>query len=332
MLSSVKSILADATTAILESSSSSQIEEIKVHFLGKKGVLTGILKGLSNLSAEERRELGEAVNIAKNSINDQLTKRLEEVARLEEEVALKSEAIDVTLPVKMPVMTDTCGAIHPLSQVQKELEDIFISLGFDVVDGPEVESEFYNFEALNVPGWHPARDMQDTIWTTLPGLLLRTQTSPIQVRSLKERKAPIRIVAPGRVFRYERVDATHGHTFYQMEGMMIDREVSVGHLVYFMKTLLRKIFGFEPRIRLRPGYFPFVEPGFELDIWFQERWMELLPCGLVHPQVLRYGGVDPDEWQGFAFGLGLSRLVMSRFQIDDIRYLLGSDFRFLNQF
>ena len=173
--------------------------------------------------------------------------------------------------------------------------------------------------------------MQDTIWLE-NGSLLRTQTSAIQVRALKDKKPPIRIVAPGRCFRYERLDATHEHTFYQMEGMMIDKKVTVGHLIYFMKTLLREIFGEDQKIRLRPGYFPFVEPGFELDIWFKGKWLELLPCGLVHPKVLSAGGIDPNKWQGLAFGLGLSRLVMTKYGIDDIRHLQSADLRFLRQF
>jgi phenylalanyl-tRNA synthetase alpha chain len=332
LIDRLKELQETSKSEIASADSSEQLEVLRVQYLGKKGSVTGILKSLGAMPPEERKVVGEAVNSTRDFLSRLIDSRKESLLRKEEEATLTNEAIDVTLPVRVPVHATGLGHLHPLSIVQKELEDIFIGLGFDVVDGPEVESEFYNFESLNVPSWHPARDMQDTIWTTLPDLLLRTQTSPIQVRALRERSAPLRIVAPGRVFRYERVDATHGHTFYQMEGMMVDREVTVGHLVYFMKTLLRKIFGFEPKIRLRPGYFPFVEPGFELDIWFNNKWMELLPCGLVHPKVLSYGGIDPNEWQGFAFGLGLSRLVMSRFQIEDIRHFQAGDFRFLNQF
>jgi phenylalanyl-tRNA synthetase alpha chain len=332
LLGQLRELQQSSDSEVKNATSSDVVDSIRVKYLGKKGSITGILKSLGSLPPEERKTIGEAVNVARDQLTALLESKRTALLRKEEEEALAHEAIDVTLPVRMPVQTSGVGHLHPLSIVQRELEDIFIGLGFDVVDGPEVETEFYNFESLNVPEWHPARDMQDTIWTTLPGLLLRTQTSPIQVRALQERNAPLRIVAPGRVFRYERVDATHGHTFYQMEGMMVDKEVTVGHLIYFMKTLLRKIFRFDPKIRLRPGYFPFVEPGFELDIWFNNSWMELLPCGLVHPKVLAYGGIDPEEWQGFAFGLGLSRLVMSRFNIEDIRHFQGGDFRFLNQF
>ncbi len=227
--------------------------------------------------------------------------------------------------------------------MQKELEDLFISLGFTILDGPEVETEYYNFDALNIPSHHPARDMQDTFWLN-DGRLLRTHTSPVQVRGLEKLGAPLRMIAPGRVFRNEEVDASHEHTFYQLEGMMVDRDVSVAHLIYFMKALLSAIFHRDVTVRLRPGYFPFVEPGFELDIQClicggsgcpvckHSGWVELLPCGLVNPAVLRASGVDPEQWSGFAFGLGLTRLVMMRYAIDDIRLLMSGDLRFLNQF
>ncbi|MBL8296700.1 MAG: phenylalanine--tRNA ligase subunit alpha, partial [Bryobacterales bacterium] len=227
--------------------------------------------------------------------------------------------------------------------IQKEIEDLFISMGFAVLSGPEVETEFNNFDALNIPPDHPARDMQDTFWLE-SGHLLRTHTSPVQVRGMLRFGPPLRMIAPGRVFRNEEVDPSHEHTFYQLEGMMIDRDVSIAHLTYFMKTLLQGIFHRDVTVRLRPGYFPFVEPGFELDIQCllcegkgcpvckQSGWVELLPCGLVHPNVLRYGGIDPEHWNGFAFGLGLTRLAMMRFAIDDIRLLQSGDLRFLTQF
>ncbi|MCB0324451.1 MAG: phenylalanine--tRNA ligase subunit alpha [Bdellovibrionales bacterium] len=320
-----------ATAQIAAAADAAELEQLRVRFLGKKGELTLLMKGLKDVEAEQRKELGAFLNEAKRSVEALLSERLSALTSHAQLARLEAEWIDVTLPVRGVPVAFEPGSLHPLSRVQRELEKIFISLGFEVVDGPEVESEYYNFEALNIPSTHPARDMQDTIWTAGGGLL-RTQTSAIQVRALEQRTAPLRIVAPGRCFRYERMDATHEHTFYQMEGMMVDRHVTVGHLIYFMKTLLREIFGAEQKIRLRPGYFPFVEPGFELDIWFRGRWLELLPCGLVHPKVLEYGGIDPSEWQGFAFGLGLSRLVMSRYQIDDIRHLQGGDLRFLKQF
>lgn len=327
----VSKVRTEAVHLINSTTNVQSLEEIKVRFLGKKGLLTSLMKELKDLQPSARKEFGALLNSAKEDIEKLLTSQAEKLGRSHSIAKLASEWIDVTLPVTSTLAPSDPGSMHPLTRVQRELERIFIGLGFSVVDGPEVESEYYNFEALNVPDTHPARDMQDTFWTTTNSLL-RTHTSSIQVRALEKMQPPLRIVAPGRVYRYERVDASHEHTFYQMEGMMIDREVSVGHLIYFMKTLLREIFGGEQKIRLRPGYFPFVEPGFELDIWFQGRWMELLPCGLVHPRVLEFGGLNPQVWQGFAFGLGLSRLVMSRYQIDDIRHLQGGDIRFLKQF
>ncbi|MFN8388822.1 MAG: phenylalanine--tRNA ligase subunit alpha [Bdellovibrionota bacterium] len=321
----------EAETLIATAKDAAALDLIRARFLGKKGELTLLMKELGSVEPSARKEVGALLNTAKREVEETLDARKSALVKLEQSAQLNQEWIDVTIPVESPLFATDTGSLHPLTQVQRELERIFVGLGFTVVDGPEVETEYYNFEALNIPSWHPARDMQDTFWTDM-GALLRTQTSAIQVRALEQLKPPIRIVAPGRCFRYERLDATHEHTFYQMEGMMIDRHVTVGHLIYFMKTLLREIFGSEQKIRLRPGYFPFVEPGFELDIWFQGRWLELLPCGLVHPRVLEYGGIDPKEWQGFAFGLGLSRLVMSRFQIDDIRHLQGGDLRFLKQF
>ncbi len=328
---SVNKLKVEAIQLVQSAGDLSELEQLRVSLLGKKGRLTLALKDLKSAPPEERKALGALLNSAKTELETLFSSQQAGLSSALASKKLESEWIDVTLPAQAVYASFSPGSLHPLSAVQRELERIFTGLGFQVVDGPEVESEYYNFEALNVPDTHPARDMQDTIWTS-NGSLLRTQTSAMQVRALEQLKPPLRIVAPGRCFRYERIDATHEHTFYQMEGMMVDKVVTVGHLIYFMKTLLREIFGFEPRLRLRPGYFPFVEPGFELDIWFKDRWLELLPCGLVHPKVLEYGGINPEEWQGFAFGLGLSRLVMSRYQIDDIRHLQGGDLRFLKQF
>ncbi len=329
--STVIEIRKRAASLVSAATSPEELEQLRLQFLGRKGEITLLMKEMKAVAPTERKEFGATLNDTKRIIEEQLSSRLQELGErlTAEQIAL--EGIDVTLPVQGTVVPRGSGSLHPLTIVQRELERIFVGLGFSVVDGPEVEAEYYNFEALNIPATHPARDMQDSFWT-VDKALLRTHTSSIQVRSLEQMKPPLRIVAPGRCFRYERIDASHEHTFYQMEGMMIDRDVNVGHLIYFMKTLLREIFGSEQKIRLRPGYFPFVEPGFELDIWFRGRWLELLPCGLVHPRVLEFGGIDPNEWSGFAFGLGLSRLVMSRFQIDDIRYLQGADLRFLRQF
>jgi phenylalanyl-tRNA synthetase alpha chain len=252
---------------------------------------------------------------------------------------LESEWVDVTLEWGRREV----GNLHPTTQVEYEIEDVFSSMGFEVLDGPQVETDYFNFEALNIPRDHPARDMQDTFYLE-DGNLLRTHTSSIQVRGMTRLRPPFKIIGPGKVFRSERIDASHESTFHQLEGMMVDRDIKVAHLIYFMKVLLSRIFGREEDVRLRPGYFPFVEPGFELDIRCvlcrgkgcpvckQTGWVELLPCGMVHPNVLRHGGIDPEEFSGFAFGLGLDRLVMMRYGIEDIRHLHSADLRFIRQF
>ncbi len=316
-----------------------ELEEARVQALGRKGTLANISKDFGKLTPEERASVGKLLNSVKQDLEGEYENKKRRFAEMALSERLGREWIDVTLPAHgiHP------GSLHPVTQLQEEIEDLFTSLGFAVLYGPEVETEEHNFDALNIPATHPARDMQDTFWLT-NGNLLRTHTSPVQVRGMRRFGPPLRMIAPGRVFRNEEVDASHEHTFYQLEGMMIDRNVSVANLIYFMKTLLGGIFGRDVTVRLRPGYFPFVEPGFELDIQClicngagcavckQSGWVELLPCGLVHPNVLRMSGIDPDEWGGFAFGLGLTRLAMMRFGIDDIRQLQGGDLRFLKQF
>ena len=316
-----------------------ELEEARVEALGRKGTLASISKEFGKLSPEERARIGKLLNSVKQDLESAYEdkKRRFEQADLTER--LGKEWIDVTLPA--PGIRP--GSLHPITQLQQEIEDLFTSLGFAVLYGPEVETEEYNFDALNIPATHPARDMQDTFWLS-GGQLLRTHTSPVQVRGMRTLGPPLRMIAPGRVFRNEEVDASHEHTFYQLEGMMVDRDVSVANLTYFMKTLLSAIFKREVTVRLRPGYFPFVEPGFELDIRClicngegcpvckHSGWVELLPCGLVHPNVLRMSNIDPEEWGAFAFGLGLTRLAMMRYGVDDIRQLQGGDLRFLTQF
>jgi phenylalanyl-tRNA synthetase alpha chain len=316
-----------------------QLEAVRVDVLGRKGTLAQISKDFGKLAAEERAGAGKALNAAKQTLEAAFEIKQQRFSGAALDARLNTEWIDLTLPAPGP----RPGSLHPVTQIQTELEDLFVSLGFAVLDGPEVEDEYHNFDALNIPADHPARDMQDTFWLD-GGLLLRTHTSPVQVRGMERLGPPLRMIAPGRVFRNEEVDASHEHTFYQLEGMMVDREVSVANLIYFMKTLLSAIFKRDVTVRLRPGYFPFVEPGFELDIQClicggpgcpvckQSGWVELLPCGLVHPNVLRMSGIDPDEWGGFAFGLGLTRLAMMRYGIDDVRLLQSGDLRFLNQF
>jgi phenylalanyl-tRNA synthetase alpha chain len=316
------------------------LEAVRVEALGRKeGALTLIGKEMGKLAPEERKRIGALLNHAKQTLEEAIESRTRQFADADLRARLDAEWVDLTLPAPGPAR----GHLHPITQIQHELEELFVSLGFAVLDGPEVETEYHNFDALNIPATHPARDTQDTFWLE-NGLLLRTHTSPVQVRGMEKLGPPLRMIAPGRAFRNESVDASHEHTFYQLEGMMVDRDVSVAHLLFFMRTLLTAIFKREVTVRLRPGYFPFVEPGFELDIQClicggpgcpvckQSGWVELLPCGLVQPNVLRMSGIDPEQWNGFAFGLGLTRLVMMRYAIDDIRLLQGGDLRFLEQF
>ncbi|MBM3774280.1 MAG: phenylalanine--tRNA ligase subunit alpha [Acidobacteria bacterium] len=316
-----------------------ELESIRVAVLGRKGMLSQISRDMGKVAPEQRAQIGRLLNQAKQSLEEELETRQRQFAGDQQRARLEADWIDLTLPA--PGIRP--GRLHPITRMQQEIEDLFLSLGFSVLDGPEVETEYHNFDALNIPADHPARDTQDTFWLA-DGHLLRTHTSPVQVRGMEKLGPPLRMIAPGRVFRNESVDASHEHTFYQLEGMMIDRDVSVAHLIYFMKTLLSAIFERQVAVRLRPGYFPFVEPGFELDIHCLlcggrgcpvcklSGWVELLPCGLVNPNVLRISGIDPEEWNGFAFGLGLTRLVMMKYGIDDIRYLQSGDLRFLEQF
>lgn len=303
-------------------------------YLGRKGELNKLMTSLKEVAVEEKKELGKLANAVKIELEDFFTTQKKVFG-----VTTTNSHIDLTLPGE----NYSLGHLHPITQIQYELEDIFANMGFIVEDGPELESEYYNFDALNIPVSHPARDMQDTFFTA-EGNLLRTHTSPVQIRAMEKYGAPLRCVVPGKVFRNEATDASHEHTFYQLEGLMIDKNISITNLIAVMKELLSGVFKREVTVRLRPGFFPFVEPGFELDIKClicagrgcsvckQNGWLELLPCGLVHPHVLRAGGLDPKEWSGFAFGLGLTRLAMMRYGIEDIRLLMGNDVRFLKQF
>ena len=336
---SIQELASRSLARIVAARSAEALEAVRVDAVGRKGALAEISKGMGKLSPEERKRIGQVLNAAKQQLEAALDARKQEFDEAALRARLDAEWVDLTLPAPGPRR----GHLHPITRIQRELEDLFVSLGFTVLDGPEVETEYYNFDALNIPPDHPARDMQDTFWLD-GGNLLRTHTSPVQARGMERLGPPLRMIAPGRVFRNESVDASHEHTFYQIEGMMIDRDVSVAHLLYFMKTLLTAVFQREVTVRLRPGFFPFVEPGFELDIQClicggpgcpvckQSGWVEQLGCGLVHPNVLRTSGIDPEEWGGFAFGLGLTRLVMMRYGIDDIRHLNGGDLRFLEQF
>jgi phenylalanyl-tRNA synthetase alpha chain len=317
-----------------------KLSELETKYLGRKGELTSLLKSIKDLSPEMKKTAGKLANDIKNE--------LEEVFRKKSSgTQSEDDFVDITLPGKKPKK----GNIHPITLVQNELEDLFSSLGFLILDGPELESDFYNFEALNIPANHPARDMQDTFYVKDPGsqekisdMVMRTHTSPVQARAMRKYGAPLRCVAPGRVFRCEATDAVHEHTFNQMEGLMIGKNISMGNLIAVMKELLKGVFGRDMEVRIRPGYFPFVEPGIELDIKCticggakcpackHSGWLEILPAGMVHPKVLEHGGIDPKVYSGFAFGLGLTRLVMMKYGIDDIRLFNGGDLRFLEQF
>ncbi|MBP7126073.1 phenylalanine--tRNA ligase subunit alpha [Myxococcota bacterium] len=318
---------------------SEALREVEVRWLGKKGRVTQALKELGGLAPEERRARGQALNELKRDLEAAIEERRREILREEIEAKARAEGIDRTLPGIPPA----AGHLHPLTRVVEEVEDLFEGMGFHILDYPEAESAFLNFDGLNIPPDHPARETQDTFY--LPGgNVLRTHTSPGQVRAMRELAPPFRAIFPGRVYRCEATDASHEHTFHQVEGLMVDRDVSVAHMLYSMMTLLEGIFGEKVQVRLRPGFFPFVEPGFELDlrcrvcggegcpVCKRSGWVELLPCGLVHPNVIRAGGLDPAEWEGWAFGLGLSRLVMMRYGIDDIRWLMSGDLRFVRQF
>lgn len=318
--------------------SATDVENIRVEYLGKKGEVIEILKNLKNVEASKRKEIGEKANKLRVEIEELIeTKKVELKEKEYEEKIKNAEKIDLSVPVD-----DKVGSLHPITIVQRELEDIFSSMGFTVEDGNEVETEYNNFEAVNVPKYHPARDMQDTFWLE-NGELLKTQTSAAQNKIMLKYGAPLKAIFPGRCFRNEALDASHENTFFQMEGMMIDKDVSISNLIYFMKTLLSEIFKKEVEVRLRPGFFPFVEPGFELDIKCpycdgagckvckNGSWIELCPCGMIHPNVLKMGGIDPEKYSGFAFGLGLSRLAMMKYNINDLRALNSCDVRILKQ-
>ena len=338
MLDKILELQMEAKKRLDSVKDSSSVEEIRVDFLGKKGKVIEILKNLKSVEESKRKEVASRANKLRVEIEAKIEAKKEEIKEKEYEEKIKSaKKIDLSLPVDLKL-----GSLHPITVVEKELIDIFESMGFTVEDGNEVESEYNNFEAVNVPKHHPARDMQDTFWLE-NGQLLKTQTSAAQNKIMKKYGAPLKAIFPGRCFRNEELDASHENTFFQMEGMMIDKDVSIANLIYFMKTLLSEIFKKDVEVRLRPGYFPFVEPGFELDIkclYCEGKgckvckhggWIELCPCGMIHPNVLKMGGIDPEEYSGFAFGLGLSRLAMMKYGINDLRILNSGDLRCLKQ-
>ena len=315
------------------------MEQVRVAYLGKKGSLTTLMGKIREIPNEQKREFGQGINRVKTLIEQKLEELKEKLEneKIANEIA-NEKAIDITMPI-----SSSTGSLHPRTTLQKEIEDIFVSMGFTIEDGFEVETEFNNFDAVNVSKNHPARDMQDTFWLT-NGQLLKTHTSAAQNRILRKYNGPLKAIFPGRCFRNEALDHSHENTFFQIEGMLVDKDVSVANLIYFMKKMLSEVFKKDIDVRLRPGFFPFVEPGFEMDATCtfcggkgcstckQSGWLELCPCGMIHPNVLILAGIDPNEYSGFAFGLGFDRLVMLKTGMDDIRHLNSGNLKVLKQF
>lgn len=339
MKQQLEQIRQSAEQALKNINSVAELEELRVKYLGKKGELTSVLRGMGQLSAEERPVIGQLANQVRSFIEEEMEKAKETLLREELEKKLSSETLDVTIPgKKAPV-----GKTHPLTTVLDELKNIFIGMGFSIAEGPEVEYDYYNFEALNLPKNHPARDTQDTFYIN-DNIVLRTQTSPMQVRVMEKQQPPIRIIAPGRVFRSDAVDATHSPVFHQVEGLVIDKGITMGDLKGTLEVFVKKLYGEEVKVRFRPHHFPFTEPSAEMDISCfvcggegcrvckGEGWIEILGCGMVHPKVLKNCGIDPEIYSGFAFGIGLERIVMRRYDIDDLRLFFENDVRFLKQF
>lgn len=315
------------------------LDAVRVKYLGKKGELTAILKQMGKLSAEERPVIGQLANQIRAQIEEKLEETKTELEGKMLDQRLATETLDVTMPGKRSVL----GKKHPISIVLDELKEIFMGMGFDVAQGPEVELDYYNFEALNIPKDHPARDTQDTFYIN-DNVVLRTQTSPMQIRVMEKQKPPIRIIAPGRVYRSDALDATHSPLFHQVEGLVVDKNITMADLKGTLEVFVKRLYGEDSVVRFRPHHFPFTEPSAELDVQCfnchgegcrlckGEGWIEILGCGMVHPKVLENCGIDPEEYSGFAFGIGLERLVMRRYNIDDLRMFYENDVRFLNQF
>jgi len=328
----------EALIALTAADNLNQLNELRVKYLGKKGSITEVLRGMGKLSAEERPLIGQLANEIRDEIESVLADKTQSISQAEKAKKLAEETVDITLPGKKIAL----GSKHPLTQVINDLEEIFISMGFQVVRGPEIEKDYYNFEGLNIPKDHPARDTQDSFYIT-PDILLRTQTSPVQVRVMENNKPPIRMIAPGKVYRRD-ADVTHSPMFHQIEGLVVDENISFSHLKGVLIGFIQKMFGADRKIRFRPHYFPFTEPSAEVDvsciicggegcrICSQTGWLEVLGAGLVHPRVLEMVGYDSEKYSGFAFGMGVERIAMLKYSIDDIRLLFENDMRFLQQF
>ncbi len=318
-----------------------QLNDLRVHYLGKKGQLTEILRGMGALSAEERPVIGQVANDVRAAIEAVIAEKQEAFDRAATAGRLAAETIDVTLPGKAP----SVGAVHPLNKVAQEIEDIFVGMGYTIAEGPEVETDFFNFEALNLPKNHPARDMQDSFYIT-DEILLRTHTSPVQVRTMKamKGKTPVKVICPGKVYRRDDDDATHSFMFHQIEGLVIGPNIRMSDLKGTLLQFVREMYGPQMEIRLRPSFFPFTEPSAEVDVTCVQcggsgcrmckhtGWIEILGCGMVHPKVLEHGGYDPNEVTGFAFGMGVERIALLKYEIDDIRHFYANDTKFLSQF
>ena len=339
MKAALEAIREKARKELSEIADTKALDALRVQYLGKKGELTAILKQMGSLSAEERPVIGQLANEVRAQIEQDLEDKLASLKTAMLNRRLEEEKLDVTIPGKRQAM----GSQHPLSIVLDELKEIFLGMGFSVVKGPEVELDYYNFEALNLPKNHPARDTQDTFYIN-ENILLRTQTSPVQIRTMEQQKPPIRIIAPGRVYRSDAVDATHSPLFHQIEGLVVDKGITMADLKGTLETFVKALYGEDSVVRFRPHHFPFTEPSAEMDVMCfncqgkgcrlckGEGWIEILGCGMVHPKVLQNCGIDPDVYSGFAFGMGLERIVMRRYNNDDLRLFYENDLRFLNQF
>ena len=339
MKEKLKAIREEAVFKILESENLDKLNEIRVAYLGKKGQLTEVLKGMKDVAPEDRPKVGQMVNETRAAIEEKMEEVKNNLAAKAREAKLKAEEIDVTLPAKK----NKIGHLHPNTVALEELEKIFVGLGYEVVEGPEVEYDYYNFEALNIPANHPAKDEQDTFYINR-NMVLRTQTSSVQVHVMENEKPPIRIISPGRVFRSDEVDATHSPSFHQVEGLVIDKNVTFADLKGTLQEFAKELFGADTKVKFRPHHFPFTEPSAEMDVTcFKcggkgcrfckgEGWIEILGCGMVHPHVLEMSGIDPEEYTGFAFGVGLERIALLKYEIDDMRLLYENDDRFLSQF
>lgn len=339
MQDTIKKIFENASAAISAAQTEQEIEAARIKYLGKNGELTKILKQMGKLSPEERPIVGQLANKVRQGIESAIANAMGALKEKATQLQLEAERVDITMPGKK----NKIGGLHPLNIVLNDLIDIFQSMGFDVVDGPEVETDYYNFEALNVPKDHPARDMQDTFYIG-DGLLLRTQTSSAQIRTMENNKPPIRIICPGRVFRADEVDATHSPVFHQVEGLVVDKGITMCDLKGTLEQFAHEIYGSDTKVKFRPSFFPFTEPSVEVDVSCSEcggsgcnickgtGWIEILGAGMVHPRVLSGCGIDPEVYSGFAFGIGLDRLTTTRYKISDIRLLFENDLRFLEQF